>query len=212
MRSFLIATTSLALLSCPAAALIIGGITTTPGSTFVKLSVPFTESNPDNTVGQDNMQSPNLFGFDEDQNIVLTAPLNVDFLASTGSAGVLDAGTVVASHYVFFDPRNRSSIRGRVDFNSDIIAIIFSRTNLIASDFLINNDVTYLSPNLRGLEAGDEVSLADRNSLRFRTTASTPGDYVRVLTAFSPDIEVPAPAAIALFGLGLAAIGLRRAR
>lgn len=212
MRNLLLASATLALLSGPAAAFIVSGNVTTPGAAFVKLVAPFSESIPDNTVGEDNLDSPNLFAFDEDQNIVLDSPLNVDILASTGTSGALAAGTVVASHYVFFDPATRSSIRGRVNFNSDIIAIIFDRDNLIASDFLLNNDVTYLSPNLRGLEAGDEVSLVDKNSIRFRTTASTPGDYVRVLTAFSPDIEVPAPAAIALFGLGLAAIGLRRAR
>lgn len=212
MRNFLLASATLALLSSPAAAFIVSGNVTTPGAVFVKLVAPFSESIPDNTVGEDNLQSPNLFAFDEDQNIVLGADLNVDILASTGNAGVLTAGTTVASHYVFFDPATRSNIRGRVNFNSPIVAIIFGRDNLIASDFLLNNDVTYLSPNLRGIEGDDEISLVDFNSIRFRTTASTPGDYVRVLTAFSPDIQIPAPAAIALFGLGLAVIGLRRAR
>lgn len=212
MRNFLLASATLALLSSPAAAFIVSGSVTTDGAAFVKLVAPFSESIPDNTVGEDNLNSPNLFAFDEDQNIVLGVSLNVDLLASTGNPGVLAAGTTVASHYVFFDPARRSTIRGRVNFNSPILAVIYTRDNLNASDILLNDGVTYLSPDLRGLEGDDEVSLADFNSLRFRTTASSPGDYVRVLTAFSPDISVPAPAAIALFGLGLAAIGLRRAR
>jgi hypothetical protein len=209
MRNLLLALTALVVSTAPAAAIITGG--SAAGSPdFIKLIVPVTESTPDNTVGNDNFNSPNLFGFDEDQTIALPFDINVDILASTGLPGTLSAGTVVASHYIFFDPDGDGLINGRVSFNSNIVAVIFTRNNLAATDSLIHNGVTYLNPGLRGLEAGDMVSIFDANTLSFITKASTPGDYVRVLTAFSPDIEVPAPAAIALFGLGLAALGLRR--
>lgn len=209
MRHLLLAVAALAVSTAPASAIITGG-SAVGSPDFIKLFTPFTESTPDNTVGDDNFNSPDLFGFDEDQIIVLPFDIDVDILASTGLAGTLSAGTVVASHYVFFDPAGTGFIDGRVNFNSDIVAVIFDRDNLAATDFLINNDVTYLNPALRGIEGGDVVSIFDANTLSFITRASTPGDYVRVLTAFSPDIDVPAPAAVALFGLGLAALGLRR--
>lgn len=199
-------TVALALgLANPAAGTIIGGtIISGPGATFIKLAVPFTESNPDNTVGNDTFQTVHLYGFDEDQNIVLAAPLSVDTVPS--GPLTLPTGTTVASHYVFFDPTS-GSIDGTVDFDSDIVAIISSTDLLLASDFLANTGVTYLNPGLRGLEVGDSVTITGLRQIRFDTTASTPGDYVRVLTAFSPG-AVPEPGTTALLAIAaLAALG-----
>lgn len=193
----------------PASATIVSGTVSTGGSTFVKLPVPFTQSNPDNTVGNDTFQTPNLYGFDEDQNIVLGASLSVDVVPA--GATTLAAGTTVASHYVFFDPRQASSIDGTVQFDSDIVAIIFSTGFLQASDFLANTGVTYLNPTLRGLEAGDSVTISGAREIHFQTTASTPGDYVRVLTAYSPG-AVPEPGALALTAAALAGLGFTRRR
>ena len=80
-------------LSIPAGATIISGTVTggtafTAGGVFVKLTVPL--ANPfgtPNSVGNDTFQSPNLFGFDEDQNILLAAPLVVDVGSSPIPAG-----------------------------------------------------------------------------------------------------------------------------
>ena len=103
--------------SIPATAEIIGGTVTggtalVAGGTFVKLSVPLSNPfGPPNSVGNDTFQSPNLFGFDEDQNILLAAPLTVD----VGSSPI-PAGTLVASHYIFFPasvPENDATNRGR---------------------------------------------------------------------------------------------------
>ena len=44
-----------------------GSVTTGSGS-FIKLMPGFTDSTPDNTVGNDNFQNSNLYAFDEDQN------------------------------------------------------------------------------------------------------------------------------------------------
>ena len=193
-------------------AIIISGNVDVGTGDFIKLNVPFTESNPDNTVGNNTFQDPNLYGFDEGQNILLTSDLNVDILASTGLAGTLSSGTVVASHYVFFDPRNSTSQEGTVTFDSTVLAIITSTANLSGSDFLINNGVTYQNPGLRGLESGDSAFLTNAMTVGVDWRASTPGDYIRVLTEFSPGGEVPLPASVWFLLTGVAGLGVIRKR
>lgn len=210
---------ALSLIAGQAGATIISGNVTSGSGTFVKLTVPFTASTPDNTVGNDNFQNNNLYGFDEGQNILIPTALNVDVLANgsgggTG-AGTLSAGTVVASHYVFFDPATFAHQIGSVAFDSDVLGIITSSANLGASDFLINNGVTYENPTLRGLESGDSATISGLRTISVNWRASSPGDYIRVLTAFSPGASrsIPNPSVIALLGAGLVGFGsLRRKR
>jgi hypothetical protein len=196
----------------PANATIIGGAVTggtalADGGVFQKLVVPFTESLPANTVGDDNLQTPNLYGFDEEQNIVITSTIQVNI----GTNPV--AGDVVASHYIFFDPGPSRTQTGYVDFDADIYGIATNQTNLDASDFLANTGVTYLSGSLRGLEGGDSVWIDPTNARRLMVDwgASTPGDYVRVFTQFSVT-ALPAPPAAAFLALGICVFALRRRR
>ncbi|MBL4895093.1 MAG: PEP-CTERM sorting domain-containing protein [Emcibacter sp.] len=159
------------------------------------------------TVGENNQQSPNLFAFDEDQNINITSTITVNVGANPVS------GDVVASHYIFFDPDSTTSTRGWVDFDADIYGIITQTTELLASDFLANTGVTYLNPGLRGLESGDTATIDSTFAYRVNIdfTASNPGDYIRVLTMRSPLADVPEPSMIGLLGLGLLGLlGLRR--
>ena len=168
----------------PAAATVIGGtiIAGPPGAKFIKLSIPLgNPRGPANSVGEDNFDLPNLYAFDEDQNILLKADLATDV-----GKRPLPAGTVVASHYVFFDPGPSEEIFGTVEFDSHVLAIITSTATLAASDFLAHTGVHYLSPGNRGLEPGDYASISGPNEITFNTRASSPGDYVRVLTEFSP--------------------------
>jgi hypothetical protein len=184
--------------------MVTGGSAQAAGGVFAKLTPPL--ANPQgapNSVGNNTFQTPNLYGFDEDQNIVLSAPLVVDVGSSP-----LPAGSTIASHYVFFDPGPSQSIVGTVDFDSDVLAIITGRANLANSDFLANTGVNYLNPGARGLEGGDLVTISGPRQILFETSASTPGDYVRVLTTFSPGGEtvIPEPGSAALIFIGFTAV------
>jgi len=194
--------------SVPGSATIISGTVTggtalTDGGTFVKLTVPLANPfGPPDSVGNDNFQSPDLFGFDEDQNILLTAPLTLDVGTSP-----IPAGTTVASHYIVFDPGPSLHMIGTVNFDSSVLGILTSTTRLSATDFLANTGVNYLNPSARGLEAGDSVTISGPTQILFDTVASSPGDYVRVLTAFSPAAAAtPEPGSIGLSAIGLAAL------
>ena len=196
-------------LSVPASATVIGGGVTSGGGSFVKLSAPFTESDPDNTVGDNTFQTLDLYAFDESQNISIADTVHVNIGTSP------TVGQTVASHYVFFDPGPLVAQSGYVDFDADIYGIITKSGLLADSDYLANTGVTYLNPTLRGLEGGDYVAIdgSDPRRLLVSWVAGTPGDYIRVLTMESPSAnQIPEPATISLFGLGLLGFGLARRR
>ena len=190
---------SMLLIASTASATIINGTVTSNTGTFILLAPGFTDSAPDNTVGNNNFNTPNLYGFDEDQNIFLGADLLVDIGASP-----IASGETVASHYIFYDPGPTTRLTGTVDFDSDVIGIITSTGLLAASDFLANTGVTYLNPGMRGLENGnDTVFISGPRQISIDFMASSPGDYIRVITQFSPAAEVPEPSSIILMGSGL---------
>ncbi|RKF16139.1 VPLPA-CTERM sorting domain-containing protein [Roseovarius spongiae] len=196
------------MLGTASSAAIVGGDVTHGSGSFSILDPTSTFS-----VGEDKFDDANLYAFNEDQNIIIPSAISVDI--GTGP----DKGDVVASHYVFFDPAALTSQKGYVDFDADIFGIATSTANLDASDFLLNNNVTYLNPSLRGLEAGDSVAIDTSNSKRLLIdwTASSPGDYVRVFTKQSssgppPSSPVPLPAGAPLILTALGALALLRRR
>lgn len=142
---------------------------------FVKLDTkkPF-------AVGFDTFDDDNLYAFDEDQNITLVEPIRVDI---GNDDGFIPQGTVVASHYVFFD--SLSGVQyGYVDFDAPILGIAAFQDTMRATDFLANTAIKYISTELRGLEEGDEVWIDqdDPNRLWLYWAGSSPGDYIRVFT------------------------------
>jgi hypothetical protein len=164
-----------------------GGISKKRGGVFKKLEPPIGK------VGDDNHQSPNLFGFDEAQGITLEKNLAVDLVVKAGKILAkgpkqITSGTTVSSHYVFYDPIN-GDIKGTVRFESDIIAIVTTTNKLKASDFLMSKDATYLNPSPRGLERNDHIRVTDPREITIDFTAVRPGDYIRVLTAAAGQAE-----------------------
>ncbi|MGK0236686.1 MAG: hypothetical protein ACI92G_000141 [Candidatus Pelagisphaera sp.] len=189
-----------------AQAIIIDGAVTSGSGSFFKLAVPLSGSTPLNTVGDNNFNDSNLYGFNEDQNVAV------------GVGGLdpeigpdLTAGTIVASHYIFFDPNGGQSQTGWVTFDANILAIFTSKVSLGLSDYLANTGVNYEEPTLRGLESGDVVSFTGKK-LDVSWYAGNPGDYIRVLTAHSPGAVPDNGATAMLLGLGLGVLVLVRRR
>ena len=188
-----LAVSAFALAATSANAAVVTGTVTggTSGGDFVELEPT---ADAPITVGKDNQNLPDLFAFNEAQNVTLL----------TDIAGIT-AGTVVNSQYVFFDPKNSpaSTVIGNVVFDGLILAVLTTTQQLNATDSLFANpNVTYLNPNNRGLEGADSFSFSG-NTLSVNFRATTPGDYVRVLTAPA----VPEPATWAMMLLGFFGIG-----
>lgn len=185
-----------------ASAAVVGGAVTGGGGggSFIELTPPFGGvSNPPNTIGNNTIQDPNLYAFDEGVFITV-ADLALDF-------GALTKDQRIESHFVFFDPQNGTNMEGYVDFANRIIGVAALTSLVDATDIYGNPAITYLTPVLRGLENNDSFSVSG-NRLTVDWRASTPGDFIRVFTV--AEVPLPAAAWIFLAGLGGLAARLRR--
>ena len=183
-----------------------GGSAFTAGGTFDHLSVPWgSVTSPANTVGDDNFKaSPNLFAFAEAQNFTLTSNLATDV-----GQNPIPAGTTVNVDFVTFEPTTALNLIGHVDFSSKVLGILTLDASLTASNFLGDAGITYLDPVSVGLEAGDFVTIdgSNPNQIDWNTSASIPGDSVRVITAATVTTPVPEPSSLLLIATGLLGLG-----
>ena len=177
---------------------------------------------PPNPVQQD----PNdgvLLAWDEVQNLTLTQDLRVDrvfdptapFIEPIGSDFLIKAGTVVASHYVQWDPGSGSdgTVETTIAADSQIFAFIIDDQNLFDSDAVLGlPGLDYNDFRFRGIEPTD-TTVFSGEEVAIRWTATTPGDWARLITAYSPAGDpIPEPGTLALLLAGLAAPSSRRAR
>ncbi len=173
--------------------------TVTGGTSFLVGGVFTQLCDPIGSVGNDNFQSNDLFAFEEAQNF----PLEADLTTDDGPMGTIVAGTYVSSYYVAFDPSNNADVIGSIQFPGAILGIMTSTSTLNASDTLGNATAIYLNPSLRGLEGGIDVVSVLGDTLSVDLSASSPGDYLRVVIAGTSPPLVPA---LGPFGLVLASM------
>lgn len=90
---------------------------------------------------------------------------------------------------MFFFDSVQSSHFAYVVFDAPILGVATRQATLAASDDLAGTTVRYVSPELRGLETGDEVWIdpEDPHRLFLLWAGSSPGDYIRVFTAAPGD-------------------------
>jgi hypothetical protein len=130
---------------------------------------------------------------------------------AAGSGPTIPAGTLVNVYYAYFDPVNDNA-RGTVTFDQPVLGIVAHTGRLQFSDFLRVAGAPYPgNPAFanRGWEDAEWGQLsADRLTLEFFASASSPGDQFRIITAAA----VPEPSTCLLLGAGLASLGLLRRR
>jgi hypothetical protein len=150
--------------------------------------------------------------------------------AAAVGAGLIDTDSVlwfideqavagIKSWYIFFDPLDAQRITGTVTFDTPIVNVLTTKTQLDSTNATYGIDVDhdgifndYTTSFLIGLEIADHITWAPGgHTITINWGTSDPGDHIRVLTeARTP--PVPEPETYALFAAGLGALAWRARR
>ena len=171
-----------------------------------------------------NPNNRRIYAWNELQNFTLSEDLFVNRVFDETASFVekinnnnfkILAGTVVSSHYVQWDNAGGTLQRATATINADsqIFAFITDDQYLFDSDFLGLPTLNYNDFTNRSLEADDYTTFNDQ-SVDISWNAGTPGDWSRMITAYSPMGAVPLPAALPMLlaGMGLLGFAGRRRR
>ena len=187
---------------------------------------------PPTTLGPNPFGQDRVVAFYEQQNVALGQNVDLGRKAARkvslarGSSGkpsrTVEAGTVVSSHYVAYDPSGVARTSMTIEFDSEIIGVVVGDRRLVLTDFLGADGVDYKKFRFRSREPRDRYKIgADGKSVTIKLRANSPGDHFRIITAGRdtpppppppPPPSAPEPGAALLFGLGAAIVARRASR
>lgn len=184
-------------------AAIVEGLVTggTSGGSFQLISPPA-------AIGPDSLESPDVFAFDELQDVVLTESLQI------GPNRVAGPGSVISSHYIAFDPAAGATVAAYIEFDDRISAIIRSSTLDTTTDLIGIDSTTYTYVPEINTENTD-VLMVDPNNpnrLNIRLAANSPGDHFRIFTGRIEPEPVPEPTSILLLAATTISLAFRQRR
>lgn len=163
---------------------------------------------PPATAGGDAFNDNFLHLWVESKNFTLSSALMADWVPMMGS-NPIPAGTRIASVGIQFDPLREHVMDAEVTFSRKILGVVWSRKNLVASDYLLPTTI-FLSPVHRGLELSDIAGTTiSSNGLSFIWTSARPGDNIRVILSAIPE---PTTWAMLIGGFGMVGFAARRQR
>ncbi|GAB3097489.1 hypothetical protein G8770_15575 [Aestuariicella hydrocarbonica] len=178
-----------------------------------------------------NPDDGKLVSWNEQQNVTLENNLYIDnvadptasYIGKDANGTYIKAGTVISSHYVQWDGIKGTEgqlVKAQLDFDGDVMGFISSDSGLAATDSLLGlGGLEYLDFEFRGLESNDKIKFGvggDASIVDIAWKAYTPGDWARVITAYTPLIAsaadlapVSVPSTLFLFSVGLLGLRLR---
>ncbi len=144
-----------------------------------------------------------LLAWNEKQNVTLNSDLKVDrvynasvsFVKKISHGFIIKKGTVVSSHYVQWDSSSgdpssgHKSVQATINADSQIFAFITDDQKLFNSDNILGlSGIDYNDFKNRSLEPKDNTNF-NGQSVEIDWQASSPGDWTRMITAYSPKAE-----------------------
>ena len=176
----------------------------TASATIIGTSGQITKIAPPPSVLFDALESDTtMFAFDEQQNVTLSQPLNVD-ITTPGTyddsgdltPGTIPAGTAVSSQFVHSDPVGTQhpgvTLDGTVTTDKDILGIAILAKGLNDSDYLGAPGTLYPTGVFgRGLNLDNQddfiIEQIDKRTVQIHSDVRLHSDQVRIITDGTPD-------------------------